>query len=261
MTSVDESKSVFLSPEFSNSLNYLSRSPTPNRRNVEIALNSDEDESLLQLNEHLEIREKGSNFIQSVINTTNVLVGIGILGFPFAFKNAGWVGGSVLLLMTILATNYTSKLLGRCLGMYFPKLNSFSDIGREAFGKKMEYFIGFIFFVELLLACSAYLIICGDNMEKLLPTYFGAKEWMLFTALVVLPSTWLKNLTMLSYVSAFGLIASVFLLFTIIYSGFTTSESPGSLLHPEKTILFDSNDFPVALGLIMVNTSKHKSIL
>jgi vesicular inhibitory amino acid transporter len=237
-----------MSPTFNQSMMYLSRSPTPNSRKV--AINDDE---LPLLKEVGVVTEKGSNFLQSVVNTTNVLVGIGILGFPFAFKNAGWVGGSILLGITIFATNYTSKLLGRCLGMYFPKLNSFSDIGREAFGTKMEWFIGFIFFVELLLACSAYLIICGDNMENLFPNYFGAKEWMLFTALTVLPTTWLKNLTMLSYVSAFGLIASVFLLFTVLYSGFSATSSPGSLLHPESTVLFDAHSFPIALGLIMVS--------
>jgi vesicular inhibitory amino acid transporter len=246
----EEIQTPFLSPSFNQSLNYLSRSPTPSNRSSPRKVLVQEDDPLLE-NEVSEIHH-GSTFIQSVINTTNVLVGIGILGFPFAFKNAGWIGGFALLFLTICSTNYTSKLLGRCLGMYFPKLQSFSDIGREAFGPKMEWFIGFVFFVELFLACAAYLIICGDNLEKLIPQYFNAKEWMLITAILVLPTTWLKNLAMISYVSAFGLIASIFLLITILLSGLTTPSGPGSLLHPEETILFDLHSFPIALGLIMV---------
>jgi hypothetical protein len=197
--------------------------------------------------------KKGSSFTQTVFNTTNVIVGIGILGFPFAFRNAGWVGGSILICFIMAATCYSAQLLGRCLNLRYPQLQSFSDIGREAFGIKMEYFIGFIFFVELFLACSAYIILCGDNLEKLFPEHLTKGQWMIFVTAVMLPSTWLTDLAMLSYLSVFGIFASAFLLLAVVYTGFVQPATPGSLLHPAPTISFDLNSAPIALGLIMVS--------
>jgi vesicular inhibitory amino acid transporter len=209
----------------------------------------------IMLDEHVGTIKKGVSYIHSVINSTNVVVGIGFLSFPFAFKSAGWIGGFIILFLTLFSTCYTSKILARCLSKFQPELQSFSDMGRESFGKKMEWFIAFIFFLELFLACSAYIILCGDNLDKLFHNRLSRGEWMIVSAIIILPSTWLTNLTILSYLSAFGIIASVFLLFAVIYTGFSSNEIPGSITKPSPTILFDLKKFPVAIGLIMVKIS------
>ncbi|KAF7726981.1 hypothetical protein EC973_008176 [Apophysomyces ossiformis] len=90
-----------------------------------------------------------STFIQSVFNSINLLVGIGILALPLAFRYAGWIMGSVILLFCVVATNYTAKILGRCLESY-PGLITYGDIGEAAFGERGRIFIGGIFLVELI---------------------------------------------------------------------------------------------------------------
>jgi amino acid permease len=207
---------------------------------------------------HVEFKEKGVSFVQSVMNSVNVLVGIGILSFPFAFKNAGWIGGTGILMFTLISTCYTSRIIGKCFKLYGDlDLQSFSDLGRKAFGKRMEWFIGFVFFVELFLACAAYIILCGDNLHKLFPETLGRRYWMILVAAVVMPSTWLRNLAVLSFFSAFGILASVFLLFAVIYSGITNNSAPGSLIQPANTSLVEWNSLPIAFGLIMVNVLVH----
>jgi solute carrier family 32 (vesicular inhibitory amino acid transporter) len=44
--------------------------------------------------------------LQAVCNVLNILLGVGLLSLPFAFKQAGWAGLPILAVMG-LATSYT----------------------------------------------------------------------------------------------------------------------------------------------------------
>lgn len=184
-----------------------------------------------------------------------MLIGIGILGFPYALRCTGW-SGLGLLAFVMLSTCHTARILGKCLSMY-PQLQSFSDIGREAFGFPMEIFIGIVFFIELFLACSAYLIIAGDNLAKLFPSVLSQSKWMIVVALIILPSTWLSNLVLLSYLSIFGIIATLFLLVVVVFIGLSHFEAPGSLWDPSETQLINWDLFPLAIGLMMSGFAGH----
>jgi amino acid permease len=59
--------------------------------------------------------KKKSSFYQSTFNAINVLVGVGILSLPFAFNLAGWVPAFVLLLFFMCLTNYTARIIVKCL--------------------------------------------------------------------------------------------------------------------------------------------------
>lgn len=62
----------------------------------------------------------------------NVLCGVGILSTPYAAKEGGWLGISILLLFGLLSL-YTGLLLRRCLDSR-PGLETYPDIGQAAFG-------------------------------------------------------------------------------------------------------------------------------
>uniref|UniRef100_I1PUW5 Amino acid transporter transmembrane domain-containing protein n=1 Tax=Oryza glaberrima TaxID=4538 RepID=I1PUW5_ORYGL len=71
-------------------------------------------------------------------------------------------------------------------------------------------------FSNLYLVAISFLILEGDNLDKLLPStvveilgyqVHGKQLFVLATAAVILPMTWLKNLSMLTYVSVVGLIS------------------------------------------------------
>ncbi|KAG0188777.1 hypothetical protein DFQ28_004385 [Apophysomyces sp. BC1034] len=90
-----------------------------------------------------------STFVQSVFNSINLLVGIGILALPLAFRYAGWVMGSVIFFFCVFTTNYTAKILGKCLD-FRPGLCTYGDMGEIAFGERGRALIGGIFMVELV---------------------------------------------------------------------------------------------------------------
>lgn len=62
----------------------------------------------------------------------NVLCGVGILSTPYAVKQGGWLGLSILLIFAILSY-YTGILLRYCLDSQ-PGLETYPDIGQAAFG-------------------------------------------------------------------------------------------------------------------------------
>lgn len=69
----------------------------------------------------------------------NVLCGVGILSTPYAVKEGGWVGLSVLFLFGLLSF-YTGMLLRRCLDSE-PGLETYPDIGQAAFGTCGRVFV------------------------------------------------------------------------------------------------------------------------
>lgn len=62
----------------------------------------------------------------------NVLCGVGILSTPYAVREGGWVGLSILLIFAVLSY-YTGILLRSCLDSQ-PGLETYPDIGQAAFG-------------------------------------------------------------------------------------------------------------------------------
>lgn len=62
----------------------------------------------------------------------NVLCGVGILSTPYAVREGGWYGLSILFIFAMLSF-YTGILLRHCLDSQ-PGLETYPDIGQAAFG-------------------------------------------------------------------------------------------------------------------------------
>lgn len=90
-----------------------------------------------------------STFIQSVFNSVNVLIGIGVLALPLGFRCAGWLFGSLIFFFCTFATNYTAKVIAKCLDSY-PNSTTYGDMGAAAFGEKGRAFVSTIFVTELM---------------------------------------------------------------------------------------------------------------
>ncbi|RZS18085.1 hypothetical protein BHM03_00050311 [Ensete ventricosum] len=75
---------------------------------------------------------RNCSYGQAVLNGMNVLCGVGILSTPYAVKEGGWLGLSILLTFSVLAW-YTGILLRSCLDSE-EGLETYPDIGQAAFG-------------------------------------------------------------------------------------------------------------------------------
>lgn len=203
-------------------------------------------------------RDNGpASSIQTIFNMINAILGVGVLSFPFALQNTGWSGLLLLVFLTASAS-HTAKLLGRCLKR-FPHLKSYPDISFEAFGERAQIMIGIIFFVELFLICVTFLIISADNLNALFQSSdpHDITFWILIVSAIVLPSTWAPNLSWISYFSFFGILATLMVFLAVLFKGFQKQVSPGSILHPSSTYIFEFQSFPLALGLMMSGYAGH----
>ncbi|XVE53234.1 hypothetical protein DITRI_Ditri02bG0187600 [Diplodiscus trichospermus] len=169
---------------------------------------------------------RGTGFLRTCFNGLNALSGVGILSIPYAVAQGGWLSLLLLFQVAILCW-YTGLLLRRCMDAH-PLIKTYPDIGEYAFGYKGRAIVSVFMYVELYLVAVEFLILEGDNLDKLFPnTGFkvarlkigGRQAFVLLTSLVVLPTTWLKSLGMLAYVSAGGVLASLVLVVCIFCVG------------------------------------------
>ncbi|CAI0448019.1 unnamed protein product, partial [Linum tenue] len=152
--------------------------------------------------------------------------GVGILSIPFALSQGGWLSLALLLLVAVLCF-YTGLLLKRCMDSDL-HIRTYPDIGERAFGYKGRALVSIFLYMELYLVAVEFLILEGDNLDKLFPhTAFrigsleiGGKEaFILLSGLVILPTTWLKSLGVLAYVSVGGVLASIVLAVCVFWVG------------------------------------------
>ncbi|XP_040375862.1 amino acid transporter AVT1I-like [Oryza brachyantha] len=167
-----------------------------------------------------------ASFWRSCLNLSNVISGIGMLSVPYALAQGGWLS-LVLFAMVGAICFYSGKLVDRCMRAD-RSVRSYPDIGHLAFGAVGRTAIGVIMYTELYLVAISFLILEGDNLDKLLPgttvellgyQLHGKQLFVLLAAAVILPTTWLKNLGKLAYVSAVGLIASMALTASLVWAG------------------------------------------
>ncbi|KAF8399479.1 hypothetical protein HHK36_015345 [Tetracentron sinense] len=173
-----------------------------------------------------------TTFLKTCFNGLNALsvlfgsTGVGILSVPYALSEGGWLS-LTLLLVFALGAFYTGLLMQRCMDVD-SRIRTYPDIGERAFGNKGRMVVSIFMYLELYLVATGFLIIEGDNLHNLFPnTGFdvagqrinGRQSFVLVVALIILPSVWLNNLSILSYISATGVIASIIIVGSILWIG------------------------------------------
>ena len=83
--------------------------------------------------------ESQATELQAFFNIINSFFGSGVLGLPYAFKNAGILAGIITLLAIACAANYCMKILVECANTLKEKLGylpTYGELGQNAFGPK-----------------------------------------------------------------------------------------------------------------------------
>jgi vesicular inhibitory amino acid transporter len=177
--------------------------------------------------------------------------GVGLLSIPYALSEGGWLS-LVLLLAVAMVCCYTGLLLRRCMAAS-PAVRGYPDIGALAFGAKGRLAVSAFLYAELYLVAIGFLILEGDNLDKLFPgtslavgglVVSGKQLFVVVVAVVILPTTWLRSLAVLAYVSASGVLASVVVVFCVLWA----AVFDGVGFHGKGRML-NVSGLPTALGL------------
>ncbi|KAI1369185.1 transmembrane amino acid transporter protein-domain-containing protein [Xylaria arbuscula] len=192
-----------------------------------------------------------STLPQTVVNSTNVLIGVGLLSLPMGLKYAGWVVGLVALLLCAAVTGWTAGLLSKCMDLD-PTIITFSDIAYISFGRKARVATAVLFTLELLAACVALIVLFADSLALLFPGTLSTTEFKVVCTLILIPLQF-APLSLLSVTSFVGIFCCLGIGIIVILDGLIKQTSPGSLIEPAMTYLFPANwlTLPLSFGLLM----------
>ncbi|KAG1867878.1 transmembrane amino acid transporter protein-domain-containing protein [Suillus subalutaceus] len=214
------------------------------------------DRSLLRRKSSVTLRKPHnyggqSTYGQTLFNSIAILLGIGMLSEPLAFAYAGWIGGTALIVFMGFLNCYTAKILAGII-LEDPRLRSYADIGRKAFGPKSTALTTIMFCLELFAPLTP--------MHEVMPAY-SSDTFKIASIVVLVPLVFLP-LSILSYTSILGICSTLLIILVIFIDGFSKPDAPGSLWSPAATSWGTGSmtELGVAFGLLMAGFSGHAVI-
>jgi vesicular inhibitory amino acid transporter len=158
-----------------------------------------------------------STLPQTIFNSTNVLIGVGLLSLPLGIKYAGWICGMIFLLLSAVVTAYTARLLAKCMDVD-ASLITFADLAFISFGQKARIATSILFTLELLAACVALVVLFADTLDPLIPGV-GVVEWKIVCGLLMIPLNFapLRLLSFSSVVGIFSCFCSEYFSFVVSF--------------------------------------------
>ena len=130
---------------------------------------------------------------------------------------------------------------------------------------KGRMIVMFMMNAEMYLIATGFLILEGDNLQKLFPEFMiklgeltldGKQSFVIITGLLLSPLMLLTDLSMLSYISATG----VFSCLVIVVSIFCVGAFDGVGFHAKGSVLLNLDTLPTAVGLYIVSFGGHPVI-
>lgn len=192
-----------------------------------------------------------STMKMAFMNMANSILGAGIIGQPYAFKNSGLIGGTISMVILAILVDWTLRLM--VVNANMSKTRSYQDTVAKCFGRWGR--------VVLLVAvssfsyggCMAACVIIGDTIPHVLvwalPTSWSGESspvaWMfsrnciitIFTVAVLYPLSLNRDISRLARASAFALVGMVIIVVLAVSRGpFVEGNLKAPLLFLQKTI-------------------------
>ncbi|EDO01417.1 hypothetical protein SS1G_03892 [Sclerotinia sclerotiorum 1980 UF-70] len=190
-----------------------------------------------------------SNLRNAFMNMANSIIGAGIIGQPYAFRQAGLLTGVILLIALTITVDWTIRLI-----VINSKLS-----GRDSFQGTVEFCFGKTGLIAISVAqwafafggMIAFCIIVGDTIPHVLSAVFpGLRDVpvlgllasrraviVVFVLGVSYPLSLYRDIAKLAKASTLALISMMIILFTVVTQGFMVpKEDRGGFTTPLLTI-------------------------
>ncbi|KAL3831322.1 hypothetical protein ACJMK2_023088 [Sinanodonta woodiana] len=165
-----------------------------------------------------------SNIPMTSFNFINSIIGSGIIGIPFALKQAGFGLGIILLILVAIITDYSLILL-----IEAGKLSNtvtYQDMMMFACGRPGFYLLSTLQFLYPFIAMISYNVIIGDTITKIITriggnsvegTVLANRQFIIFlsTIFITLPLSLYRNIAKLSKWAFVSLVLVLFILVCI----------------------------------------------
>ena len=190
---------------------------------------------------------------KATLNIINFIEGVGFLALPFAVAKGGIEAIGAFIIMPVIYW-FTARVLVECLyerhrvhGNVRVR-SSWNEIGKAIWPRFGGTMVAAVQCFDLTVIATSYLIVCGSLMKSAFPSVpLTPTLWTCIAAAVVLPSTLLKSLSQIAWLSVIGIAALLGTAGVILWYG-ATHQSQWNL----KNLLFwDTQGFLISLGIIM----------
>jgi solute carrier family 38 (sodium-coupled neutral amino acid transporter), member 11 len=201
-------------------------------------LEDDEDSNIEEINLEIDTTKSiRSTVMDSAFNFTNSIVGAGIIGLPYAMKQAGLISGLLLLGFLAWLVDYTVILLIK--NAKLSSRSTYQGLIEFCFGSKGLLLISIFQFVFAYGALCAYTVIIGDTIprvfvsmlhkESILYPILTSRSFVIIccTVFVSLPLSLYRDISALAKTSAVSLAMICVIVLCIAFKSFTL---PSSLL-------------------------------
>ncbi|KAF7932475.1 uncharacterized protein EAE98_003774 [Botrytis deweyae] len=208
----------------------------------------DDDEDVHTWAERERSRPK-SNLRNAFMNMANSIIGAGIIGQPYAFRQAGLLAGVILLIALTITVDWTIRLI-----VINSKLS-----GRDSFQGTVEFCFGKTGLIAISVAqwafafggMIAFCIIVGDSIPHVLTAVLpGLRDVpvlgllanrraviVVFVLGISYPLSLYRDIAKLAKASTLALISMMIILFTVVTQGFMVpQEDRGEFTTPLLTI-------------------------
>ncbi|KAI1136608.1 transmembrane amino acid transporter protein-domain-containing protein [Hypoxylon sp. FL0543] len=213
-----------------------------------------------------------SGLRSAFMNMANSIIGAGIIGQPYAFKDAGLLAGIVLLVGLTIVVDWTIRLI--VINSKLSGASSFQGTVEHCFGKTGLIAISVAQWAFAFGGMVAFGVIVGDSIPQVLRTIWpGLSEmpvlWILadrrvviviFTLGISYPLALYRDIAKLAKASTLALISMGIILVTVVVqSALTPAANRGSFSTPLLTI---NDGIFQAVGVIsFAFVCQHNSLL
>lgn len=196
---------------------------------------------------------------QTILNSVNTMIGVGLLALPVALLNTGWVLGFPLLFVCCLSTCWTATFLSKVMDTDRTMM-TYADVGHAAYGSMAKLFISLLFTTDLLGLGVSLVLLLSDSLYSLVgDEEVWTKTKLKIVAFFVLTPFTFMPLSVLSIFSLFGIISTFSIIILVFTCGFLKLTSPGSLLQVMPTNLWpnDLASLFIGIGILMAPFGGH----
>ncbi|XHG00631.1 hypothetical protein AWENTII_004062 [Aspergillus wentii] len=209
--------------------------------------------------DHLESARPRSGMRMAFMNMANSIIGAGIIGQPYALRQAGMVMGIGLLVALTIAVDWTIRLI--VVNSKLSGADSFQATMQHCFGKSGLIAISLAQWAFAFGGMVAFCIIVGDTIPHVFNALFPSLRDMSFLwlltdrrAIIVLfvlgisyPLSLYRDIAKLAKASTLALISMIVIVITVITQGFRVPpESRGDV----KNLVLVNSGFFQAVGVI-----------
>ncbi|KFA61205.1 hypothetical protein S40285_06451 [Stachybotrys chlorohalonatus IBT 40285] len=199
--------------------------------------------------EHEMLRRPRSGLRSAFMNMANSIIGAGIIGQPYAMRQAGLLAGTVLLVALTAVVDWTICLI--VINSKLSGTSSFQGTVEHCFGRAGLITISLAQWVFAFGGMVAFCVIVGDTIPHVLlavapglqdvPVIGLLTDRRIAIAVFVMgvsyPLTLYRDIAKLAKASTFALIGMMVIVFTVIIQGLlVSSEDRGSFSTPLLTI-------------------------